>query len=271
MPWLPGRSRGRGSPPDRPGMARGTYFIPQIGDEVLVAFNHGDMREPYVIGCLWNTLDRPPAAAADRRRDQAHDPHAARPRDRVRRMLQSVTITSTTQAEDQARSPRRSELPPGSERRRSTLSTLGTITIRTQTSLTHRRAEHHHHRRPARVKLQGAGTVARSRAHSSRSTEAPRPCRPPPRLAIRPDHPGIIAGPGVPTVLIGGMPAAVAGDNARVHSCRRPPGRTRRAPIPAGSATVLIGGRPALAARRPHRLRRHDRDRRRHRADRVRT
>lgn len=43
------------------GMARGTYFIPQFGDEVLVAFNQGDVREPYVLGSLWNTLDRPPA------------------------------------------------------------------------------------------------------------------------------------------------------------------------------------------------------------------
>ena len=43
------------------GMERGTYFIPQIGDEVLVAFNQGDVREPYVLGGLWNTLDRPPA------------------------------------------------------------------------------------------------------------------------------------------------------------------------------------------------------------------
>jgi uncharacterized protein involved in type VI secretion and phage assembly len=28
---------------------------------VLVAFNHGDVREPYVLGTLWNTMDRPPA------------------------------------------------------------------------------------------------------------------------------------------------------------------------------------------------------------------
>jgi phage baseplate assembly protein gpV len=43
------------------GGARGAYFIPLIGDEVLVAFNQGDVREPYVLGGLWNTLDRPPA------------------------------------------------------------------------------------------------------------------------------------------------------------------------------------------------------------------
>jgi uncharacterized protein involved in type VI secretion and phage assembly len=35
--------------------------VPQIGDEVLVAFNHGDVRDPYVLGTCWNTMDRPPA------------------------------------------------------------------------------------------------------------------------------------------------------------------------------------------------------------------
>jgi len=57
-------------------------------------------------------------------------------------------------------------------------------------------------------------------------------------------HPGSIAGPGVPTVLIGGMPAAVVGDT---HACAMPPlaGPHPPTPIVRGSATVLIGGRPA--------------------------
>lgn len=57
-------------------------------------------------------------------------------------------------------------------------------------------------------------------------------------------HPGIIAGPGVLTVLIGGQPAAVVGDN---HICSMPPlaGPHPPSPIAMGSATVLIGGRPA--------------------------
>jgi phage baseplate assembly protein V len=45
------------------GPGRGTFFIPQVGDEVLVAFDHGNVREPYVIGALWNGQDRPPAVA----------------------------------------------------------------------------------------------------------------------------------------------------------------------------------------------------------------
>jgi uncharacterized Zn-binding protein involved in type VI secretion len=57
-------------------------------------------------------------------------------------------------------------------------------------------------------------------------------------------HPGVITGPGVPTVLIGGQPAAVMGD---MHACAMPPlaGPHPPSPIVKGSATVLIGGRPA--------------------------
>ena len=49
---------------------------------------------------------------------------------------------------------------------------------------------------------------------------------------------GPIIGPGVPTVLIAGMPAAVAGDMA---TCTGPPDTL----LP-GSTTVLIGGVPAV-------------------------
>lgn len=58
-------------------------------------------------------------------------------------------------------------------------------------------------------------------------------------------HGGTIAGPGVGTVLIGGKPAAVAGDT---HVCALPPnGHQPTASVfPSGSATVLIGGRPSL-------------------------
>jgi uncharacterized Zn-binding protein involved in type VI secretion len=57
-------------------------------------------------------------------------------------------------------------------------------------------------------------------------------------------HPGTITGPGVATVLIGGLPAAVLGD---MHACAMPPtaGPHPPTPIVKGSATVLIAGRPA--------------------------
>jgi uncharacterized protein involved in type VI secretion and phage assembly len=61
LPWLPGVTPWARIATPMAGMGRGFYFVPQIGDEVLVAFNQGDIREPYVIGALWNTTDRPPA------------------------------------------------------------------------------------------------------------------------------------------------------------------------------------------------------------------
>jgi uncharacterized protein involved in type VI secretion and phage assembly len=42
------------------GPNRGAWFIPDVGDEVLVVFEAGDPRRPYVIGALWNGSDAPP-------------------------------------------------------------------------------------------------------------------------------------------------------------------------------------------------------------------
>lgn len=39
------------------GKNRGTYFVPEVNDEVLVGFDKGDLRHPYVVGCLWNGAD----------------------------------------------------------------------------------------------------------------------------------------------------------------------------------------------------------------------
>src|SRR5437016_911166 len=42
------------------GNNRGTFFIPDVDDEVLVAFEGGNARRPYVVGALWNGQDSPP-------------------------------------------------------------------------------------------------------------------------------------------------------------------------------------------------------------------
>lgn len=58
-------------------------------------------------------------------------------------------------------------------------------------------------------------------------------------------HPGIVAPPGVPTVLINGMPAATVA--ASQHICSFPPPAVHPpTPFVLGSMTVLIGGSPAL-------------------------
>jgi uncharacterized protein involved in type VI secretion and phage assembly len=40
------------------GNERGAYFIPEVDDEVLVAFENGDINFPYIIGALWNGKDK---------------------------------------------------------------------------------------------------------------------------------------------------------------------------------------------------------------------
>ncbi|MBL0701878.1 MAG: hypothetical protein JJV91_00145 [Desulfosarcina sp.] len=47
------------------GKERGGFFLPEVGDEVLVAFEQGDINYPYVIGALWNNEDKPPEINSD--------------------------------------------------------------------------------------------------------------------------------------------------------------------------------------------------------------
>jgi uncharacterized protein involved in type VI secretion and phage assembly len=61
-PWLPGRPRSPWTPIAAPlaGGSRGACFMPEIDDEVLVAFEQGQFEHPYIVGFLWNGVDRPP-------------------------------------------------------------------------------------------------------------------------------------------------------------------------------------------------------------------
>lgn len=47
------------------GKDRGSFFLPEVGDEVLVAFEREDIRHPYVLGGLWNGQDKPPETNSD--------------------------------------------------------------------------------------------------------------------------------------------------------------------------------------------------------------
>jgi uncharacterized protein involved in type VI secretion and phage assembly len=51
------------------GKDRGSFYLPEVDDEVLVAFEHGDVRFPYVLGGLWNGVDTPPRDNADGKND----------------------------------------------------------------------------------------------------------------------------------------------------------------------------------------------------------
>jgi uncharacterized protein involved in type VI secretion and phage assembly len=43
----------------------GSTWVPEVDSEVLVLFAHGDMRFPFVIGCLYNPVDEPPESRSD--------------------------------------------------------------------------------------------------------------------------------------------------------------------------------------------------------------
>ena len=47
------------------GDKRGTYMLPEVDDQVLVVFEHGDIERPIVIGSLWNDKQKPPQQNSD--------------------------------------------------------------------------------------------------------------------------------------------------------------------------------------------------------------
>jgi uncharacterized protein involved in type VI secretion and phage assembly len=47
------------------GKDRGTLIVPEVGDEVLVMFEQGDLRRPYVLGGLYNGVDLPDSKGID--------------------------------------------------------------------------------------------------------------------------------------------------------------------------------------------------------------
>ncbi|MCP4367928.1 MAG: phage tail protein [Deltaproteobacteria bacterium] len=67
FPWLTKESEGDWAKvmSFMAGKERGGFFLPEVGDEVLVAFEHGDINYPYVIGSLWNSEDKPPETNSD--------------------------------------------------------------------------------------------------------------------------------------------------------------------------------------------------------------
>lgn len=65
LPWVDEADGGRARAWARlatmmAGNNRGTWFIPEVDDEVLIAFVAGDPRWPVVVGALWNGVDAPP-------------------------------------------------------------------------------------------------------------------------------------------------------------------------------------------------------------------
>jgi len=51
------------------GGGKGSFFLPDVGEEVLVAFEQGDINRPVVIGALWNVEDKAPHTNSDGKND----------------------------------------------------------------------------------------------------------------------------------------------------------------------------------------------------------
>ena len=72
FPWLDDRTVSDWCRVCQPyaGNGYGVVLIPEVGDEVLLAFMHGDMAEPVVLGGLYNGTDQPPAHKDHAQQDQ---------------------------------------------------------------------------------------------------------------------------------------------------------------------------------------------------------
>jgi uncharacterized protein involved in type VI secretion and phage assembly len=78
-PWLTGvEERWVSVASPMAGGDRGMFFMPEIDDEVILAFDHGSWDHPYVIGFLWNPIQRPPSTDERQRMIRSKNGHTIR-------------------------------------------------------------------------------------------------------------------------------------------------------------------------------------------------
>lgn len=133
LPWLPGFTPWARIASQSGGSDAGSYFVPQPGEEVLVSFNHGDVREPYIVGSLWSTTKRPPALsptdAMFKRKIRTPKGHELEFDD----MLQTVTLTSNVKTTLVLDTQKAEISTPGAS---VSLSLAGEVTIKGALSIT---------------------------------------------------------------------------------------------------------------------------------------
>jgi uncharacterized protein involved in type VI secretion and phage assembly len=78
FPWMGGNNQSYWTPVATlmTGKGRGSWFMPEVGDEVLVAFEHEDATHPFVLGYLWNGKDQPPETSSHKRLFKSVKGHA---------------------------------------------------------------------------------------------------------------------------------------------------------------------------------------------------
>jgi phage baseplate assembly protein V len=133
LPWLPGFEPWARVVVPAAGRSRGFWLIPQVGDEVLVAFDGGDVNSPYVLGSLWNGTDTPPTQSS---LDAVTKTILHTPGGHVLELDdQQGTVKITTIAGQKATlGPDKIVLEAGSSK--ATLQATGSVTIESSTDLT---------------------------------------------------------------------------------------------------------------------------------------
>jgi uncharacterized protein involved in type VI secretion and phage assembly len=78
FPWMGGQSDSAWAPIAAPmaGNERGVFFMPELGDEVCVGFDHGDSAQPIVLGFMWSGRDKPPSTSVHERMIRSVNGHA---------------------------------------------------------------------------------------------------------------------------------------------------------------------------------------------------
>jgi phage baseplate assembly protein V len=79
-PWLEGRRLSDWAPIASPlaGPDYGTWFIPEIGNEAVLAFERGEVAKPFVLGFLWNGQDFAPSTSVKERMIRSVNGHTIR-------------------------------------------------------------------------------------------------------------------------------------------------------------------------------------------------
>jgi uncharacterized protein involved in type VI secretion and phage assembly len=78
-PWLSGpEERWVSVASPMAGSDRGMFFMPEVDDEVILAFNHGQWDHPIIIGFLWNPVQRPPSTDERQRMIRSKNGHTIR-------------------------------------------------------------------------------------------------------------------------------------------------------------------------------------------------
>ena len=132
------------------GKDRGAMVLPEVGDEVLVAFEQGDIRRPYVLGGLYNGVDTPQAGGPIDDVDGGSG--AINRRSLVSRRGHRIDLL------DEDGRTEGITLATGDGKLQLTLDAIGTkVTVHSDGSVTDRGQERRHRRRGAAAKLELKG------------------------------------------------------------------------------------------------------------------